>query len=172
MPYNETELAAILTEVRRPFQGPKARDEIMDRWRAIRRGGLDPWLPDEITNFLGAVKERFYYHDRLPEFTVNRFKQRLGANDVVMSIRPRGDVGPQAQRLYEDLEDGVNGIHEMLDPVGLIDLRGREHQAADGVIAMEPTTVRSSSLVLNTACLSASRRRTHAPCIGSRREAN
>ena len=110
---------------------------MLDRWRAIRHGRFDPWLPDEITNFLGSVKERFYYHDRLPEFTVNRFKQRLGANDVVMSIRPRGDVGPQAKRLYEDLEDGVNGIHEMLDPVGYVDLRGREHQVADGVMALE-----------------------------------
>lgn len=130
MPYNEMELASILTELRRPFQ--TTRDPMMDRWRAVRHRRLKPWLPKALEGFVAQDIENIMFRDPLPEFVINRIKQRLGANQMTISVRPPGDIGPKLERMYEDLEDAFNGIAETLDPIGAVDGRVREHQAADG----------------------------------------
>ena len=124
----------MLAEVRRPFNaGDPNRDKVIDSYRDLRHGRSKPWLPDGIE----VQKADIYFQDPLPEFVINRIKQRLGANDIEITIRVPGDAGPTLQRQAENLESGLRGAKDELDPFGLVDGRMREHQAADGTSFLE-----------------------------------
>lgn len=129
MSYTEQDLGRLLAEVRRPFQ--TTRDIQLDHWRNIRHRREMPWLPDNMEVF-GKNNPMLTYRDPLPEFTINRIKQRLGVNEINIAVSPRGEVGPVGQRQAEKIEDWFRGAHEELDPLGLVDAAVREGQAGDG----------------------------------------
>lgn len=108
--------------------GTVGRDAMIDRWRSIRHRRLKPWIPEG----LKVLNEDLWFNDPLPEFVVNRLKQRLGANPVKVAVHVRGDAGVTLQRKGEQLEDWFKGVIEELDPLGLADGSMREHQVADG----------------------------------------
>ena len=105
------------------------RDVIYGRRRDIRHRRARPWLPADID----VKDESVFFRDPLPAFVVNRIKQRLGVNEVEITIRTAGDAGPKLKAQGDSLEDATRGIWDYLDPLGLHDGAVREHQSTDGV---------------------------------------
>jgi len=115
-------------EVRRPYLGTDRRDSLMDRRRDIRHRRYQPWLPEGIE----IEKASILFRDSLPEYVINRIKQRLGVNDLNIQVSLRGDAGPEKVRKGEKIEDWLRGALDDLDPLGRHDGKVREHQAGDG----------------------------------------
>ncbi len=146
MPYTPPEVSRLVAEIRRPFLqgysgtmptanggdqqpfGTEGRDQVWDRRRNTRHRRSSPWLP---SNF-GIQNANIRYRDSLPEFVINRIKQRLGANDFKMAMHVPGDAGPTLRRRAEQIEDFLRGSWSLLDPTNSLHRRIREHLAADG----------------------------------------
>src|SRR5215510_10478825 len=115
-------------EVRRPYLGKDRRDDLMDRRRDVRHRRFVPWLPDGIE----VEKANILFRDSLPNYVINRLKQRLGINELNIQVNTRGDAGPERQRRGEKVEDWLRGCLYCLDPMGFVDGRIREFQGGDG----------------------------------------
>lgn len=78
-----------------------------------------------------------YYRDARAGKAIDDIKARLGANDVHIAVSMAGDAGVKAQTQGERYEAWLRGVMHDLDPLGLKDMRCREHQAADGLGVFE-----------------------------------
>jgi len=115
-------------ELRRPYLTKGGRDDIMDRRRDVRHRRALPWIPEGIE----IEKAKVAFRDSLPEYVINRSKNRLQSNPLNITVHTRGDAKPTLKRKAENLEDWFRGVLDDLDPLGLVNDRICEHQCADG----------------------------------------
>ena len=127
MPYTESELGHIVSEVRAPYI--LRRDPEWDARRAVRHRRSVPWLPEGLDQFDKMIR----YRDSTPGFYIEGMKQRLGVNAINLEVRATGDPGPKDDKRIATLENWFYGMLAALDPVGQIDLDFRDGQVADGI---------------------------------------
>lgn len=115
-------------ELRRSYLSKGGRDDIMDRRRDVRHRRALPWIPEGIE----IDQAKVAFRDSLPEYVINRSKNRLQSNPLNVTVHMRGDAKPTLKRKGENLEDWFRGVLDDLDPLGLVNDRICEHQCADG----------------------------------------
>ena len=115
-------------ELRRTYLAKGGRDDQMDRRRDVRHRRALSWIPEGIE----IDKAKVAFRDSLPEYVINRSKNRLQANPLNVTVHTRGDAKPTLKRKAENLEDWFRGVLDDLDPLNLVNDRICEHQCADG----------------------------------------